>query len=152
MKIQTERFGELDVANDRIITFKRGIPGFEEFKQYALIPADPKEETPFFFLQSVEEGAISFFLVDPFAFFKKYDVKLEEQVVGRLELVEPSDAVVLTTVTVQGEMTNATTNLKAPLIINNKKQQGVQIVLNNNEYQIKQPLFQSEPSAALRQV
>ncbi|AQQ54156.1 flagellar assembly protein FliW [Planococcus lenghuensis] len=152
MKVQTERFGELEVANNRIITFQRGIPGFEEFKQYALIPADAQKDTPFFFLQSIEEGAISFFLVDPFAFFGEYDVKLEEQAVERLKLVNPSDAIVLTTVTVQDEMKDATTNLKAPLIINNKKQQGMQVVLNNKDYQIKQPLFQPEPKAALRQV
>lgn len=152
MKIQTERFGEVEVADNRVITFHKGIPGFEDYKEYVLFPADEKEETPFFFLQSIEAEEVSFFLVDPFSFFKEYDIKLEEQMVERLELEEPTDAIVLTTVTVKEEIKGATTNLKAPLVINNKKQLGLQIVLNNNDYQIKHPLFQSGVKTVARQV
>ena len=144
MKIQTTRFGEIEVADSSVITFTRGIPGFDEYQKYVLVPADANEESPFFFLQSIEAEEVSFFLVDPFTFFKEYDVKLADQMVERLELEDPSDAIVLTTVTVPGEITSATTNLKAPLIINNKKQLGMQIVLDNKSYEIKQPLFQAE--------
>lgn len=144
MKIQTTRFGEIEVENSSVITFTKGIPGFDEFRKYVLVPADAEEETPFFFLQSMEAEEVSFFLVDPFAFFKDYDVKLADQMVERLQLEDPADAIVLTTVTVPGEMKDATTNLKAPLIINNRMQLGMQIVLDNKAYQIKQPLFQAE--------
>lgn len=151
MKVQTEQFGEVEIAEERVITFDKGIPGFEEVKDYVLIPADAEGESPFFFLQSVEHVEVSFFLVDPFTFFKDYDIKLEEQMVERLQLEEPTDAIVLTTVTVKGDISGATTNLKAPLVINNKKQQGMQIVLNNKDYAIKQALFQTDNTAA-RQV
>ena len=143
MKIQTSRFGEIEIADSRVITFEKGIPGFEEYKEYVLLPMDEKEESPFFFLQSIDTTEIEFFLVDPFTFFKDYDVKLEEQMVERLELEEPTDALVLTTVTVKGDIKEATTNLKAPLVINNNKQLGMQIVLDNKNYQIKQPLFEA---------
>ncbi len=148
MKIQTEQFGEVEIAEERVITFDKGIPGFEEVKDYVLIPADAQEESPFFFLQSVEQMEVSFFLVDPFTFFQDYDIKLEEQMVERLQLEEPTDAIVLTTVTVKGDISSATTNLKAPLVINNKKQRGMQIVLNNKDYAIKQALFQGDNTAA----
>lgn len=150
MKIKTTQFGEVEVADASVITFEKGIPGFEDYKEYALIPADASDATPFFFLQSVEEEEVSFFLVDPFAFFGDYDVKLGDQQVERLALEEPSDAIVLTTITTTGDLKDATTNLKAPLIINNKKRIGMQAVLDNKTYQIKQPLFQS--SADARQV
>jgi len=152
MKIQTTRFGELEIADSSVITFNKGIPGFEESKKYVLIPADDKGETPFFFLQSIDREEVNFFLVDPFSFFKEYDVKLEEQMVERLELESPNDALVLTTVTAKGEIKDATTNLKAPLVINNSKQLGMQIVLDNKDYQIKQPLFQHSEKAVARQV
>lgn len=142
MKIQTANFGEVEIPDSSVITFNKGIPGFEEYKKYALLPADEKGETPFFFLQSIEEEEVNFFLVDPFTYFKEYDIKLEEQMVNRLELEDPSDAIVLTTVTVKGEIKDATTNLKAPLVINNKGQLGMQVVLENKDYLIKQPLFQ----------
>ena len=149
MKIHTSRFGEREVADSSIITFDKGIPGFEEFKKYALLPADENGESPFFFLQSIEEEAVNFFLVDPFSFFKEYDIKLEGQMVDSLELKNPTDAIVLTTVTAKGEIKDATTNLKAPLVINNNRQLGMQIVLDNKDYLIKQPLFQD---AEARQV
>lgn len=152
MKIQTTRFGEIEVEDSSVITFNKGIPGFEEYKKYALIPADEKGESPFFFLQSIEEVEVNFFLVDPFSFFKEYDIKLEDQMVDKLELNDPTDAIVLTTVTAKGEIKDATTNLKAPLVINNNRQLGMQIVLDNKDYLIKQPLFQNSINAEARQV
>ena len=152
MKIQTTRFGELEIADSSVITFNKGIPGFEESKKYVLIPADDKGETPFFFLQSIDREEVNFFLVDPFSFFKEYDIKLEEQMVDHLELESPTDALVLTTVTAKGEIKDATTNLKAPLVINNNRQLGMQVVLDNKDYLIKQPLFQNSHNALARQV
>ncbi|TWT03665.1 flagellar assembly protein FliW [Planomicrobium sp. CPCC 101079] len=149
MKIRTTQFGELEMPENRIITFEKGIPGFEEYKEYVLLPADEQGESPFFFLQSIEMEEVSFFLVDPFSFFKDYDVKLEEKMLERLAIEEPTDVIVLTTVSVTGEMKDATTNLKGPIIINNVKKLGMQVVLNNKTYQIKQPLFQT---AEARQV
>lgn len=32
MKIQTKWFGEIDTTEDKIITFEKGIIGFEDFK------------------------------------------------------------------------------------------------------------------------
>ena len=152
MKIQTTRFGELEIADSSVITFNKGIPGFEESKKYVLIPADEKGDTPFFFLQSIDSEEVNFFLVDPFSFFKEYDIKLKDQLVEKLELEDSADAIVLTTVTAKGEIKNATTNLKAPLIINNSKQLGMQIVLDNKDYLIKQPLFQHSEKPEARQV
>lgn len=144
MKIQTSQFGEIELTDDRVLTFTKGIPGFEEMKKYVLLPADESSDSPFFFLQSIESAELSFFLVDPFSFFPEYDIKLEEQLVERLELEEPTDAIVLSTVSVTGDMKDATTNLKAPIVINNRKKLGMQIVLDNKTYQIKQRLFQTE--------
>lgn len=151
MKIHTTQFGEIDVAEESVMIFEKGIPGFEDFKEYALIPADASESTPFFFLQSTASAELSFFLVDPFVFFADYDVKIEESMAARLGLEDPSGAIVLTTITTGGDMKDATTNLKAPIILNNNKRLGMQIVLDNKSCGIKQPLFHSD-AAGTRQV
>lgn len=152
MKIQTTRFGEIEVADSSVITFNKGIPGFEEYKQYLLIPADEKGETPFFFLQSIEEAGVSLFLLNPFSFFNDYGINLQDHIVEGLELTEPTDALVLTTVTVKGDLKEATTNLKAPIVFNIKSQLGMQVVLDNKDYLIKQPLFQGSKKASMGQV
>lgn len=151
MKIHTTQFGEIEVSVESVMTFEKGIPGFEEFTEYALIPADASESSPYFFLQSTASSELSFFLVDPFVFFADYDVKIEESMAARLGLEDPSEAIVLTTITTGGDMKSATTNLKAPIIINNTKRLGMQIVLDNKNCGIKQPLFHSD-AADKRQV
>jgi flagellar assembly factor FliW len=152
MKIQTARFGEIEVEECRLITFIKGIPGFEEYKKFVLLPADEKGESPFFFLQSIEIEEVSFLLLDTFSFFKEYDVKLEGQVLEKLEIEKPEDVIVLTTVTVKGELKDATTNLKAPIVINHNRQLGMQFVLDHKPYMIKQPLFLNSQKATVGQV
>ncbi len=152
MKIQTARFGEIEVEECRVITFIKGIPGFEEYKKYVLLPADEKGESPFFFLQSIEVEEVSFLLLDTFSFFKEYDVRLEDTVIDQLQIEKPENVIVLTTVTVLSELKTATTNLKAPLVLNHNKQLGMQIVHDNKQYMIKQPLFHNSQKAAVGQV
>lgn len=152
MKIQTTHFGEMKVDECQMITFIKGIPGFEEYKKYVLLPADEKGESPFFFLQSVEIKEVSFLLLDTFSFFKEYDLRLDGLVIEQLQVENPEDVIVLTTVTVQGELKDATTNLKAPLIINHNKQLGLQIVHDNKKYMIKQPIFHNRQEALVGQV
>ena len=37
MTVNTRLFGEIEVAEDRIITFTQGLMGFEEYTRYTLI-------------------------------------------------------------------------------------------------------------------
>ncbi|WP_053360817.1 flagellar assembly protein FliW [Bacillus sp. FJAT-27251] len=152
MKIQTVRFGEMEVDESRLITFEKGIPGFEEDKRYVLLPADEQGETPFFFLQSVERAELSLLLLDSFSFFEGYDVELGDSLIGKLEIEKPEDVLVLTTVTAKGGLKEATTNLKAPIVINHSKRLGMQVVLENKSYMVKQPLFLHQEKAAIGQV
>ncbi|TLS36610.1 flagellar assembly protein FliW [Pseudalkalibacillus caeni] len=147
MKIQTTRFGELEITEQSFIIFPNGIPGLEQEKEYVLLPADNNDETPFFFMQSVTNENLCFFLLDPFSFFHDYDVKIDDGTIEKLEINEEKDVLVFTIVTAKGSLKEATTNLKAPIIINNTKKLGKQIVLDNQEYIIKQPLFSAEKNA-----
>lgn len=151
MRIGTMRFGELEIENTRVITFPKGILGFEENKKFVLLPVDEKGETPFFFLQSTESKEVEFFLLDTLSFFKEFEIKLEDAVVEKLEIELPQDVLVLTTITVRGSIKDATTNLKAPLVINQNKQLGMQVLLHN-DLMIKQPLFKGEQKAPVGQV
>lgn len=47
MKIESTRFGELEVAEEQIINFPHGIPGFPDEKTFAYILQD--DESPFLF-------------------------------------------------------------------------------------------------------
>ena len=56
MEIQTTRFGRMEVNEERIITFPRGLLGFPSHTRYALIQTG--EENYFFWLQSVDEPGL----------------------------------------------------------------------------------------------
>ena len=43
MKIQTKWFGEIDTTEDKIITFEKGIIGFEDFKKFTIVVDAEKE-------------------------------------------------------------------------------------------------------------
>jgi flagellar assembly factor FliW len=141
MKVQTSRFGEIEVQPEQVITFAKRILAFEEYKEFILLPADEKEETSFYFLQSVEDKDVCFFLLDTLSFFPEYDIEIDQTTVNELDIKEPEEVFVSTIITVKGNLQEATTNLKAPLVINVAQKEGKQIVLEQGNYLIKQPLF-----------
>ena len=48
IKINTSRFGELEIDEKRVVTFKNGIPAFEDEREFVILPYD--EETPYYFI------------------------------------------------------------------------------------------------------
>ena len=63
MKIETSRFGTVEITEEQIFTFPMGLLGFAKYKQFVVI--DHTEESPFKWLQSVEEGSLAFIITDP---------------------------------------------------------------------------------------
>lgn len=152
MNLETTRFGQIEVDQEQVITFPKGIPSFEEYKQFALLPADEAEENPFYFLQSVEEASLCFFLLDPFKFFPDYQVELDEPTINDLEIDSAEDVLIFTMVTAKGSLKEATTNLRGPIVINLKKRLAKQTLLEKGDYLIKQPLFAPKQDEQASQV
>jgi flagellar assembly factor FliW len=140
VKIETARFGIIEVSEEEVFTFPKGIPGLADFKKFIILPASNEEKSPFFFLQSVENKELSLFLLDPFQSFKDYHVDLDQKTIETLEVENDEDVMLLTVVTVNKTLSDSTANLKAPIVFNVKKKLAVQMIIENNNYQIKQPL------------
>ena len=66
MILQTRYFGELDVRESEIIDFSHGLPGFDTVKRYILINNE-EENSPFKWLQSIDDRMLAFVLINPFA-------------------------------------------------------------------------------------
>jgi flagellar assembly factor FliW len=54
MRIATTRFGEIDIADEKILNFLEGIPGFDRISRFALVSAEDTE--PFHWLQSLDDA------------------------------------------------------------------------------------------------
>lgn len=143
MKIETLVFGELEVKEDKLLTFANGIPGLEDLTQYVIIELE--EGTPFSYLQSIENSHISFVVTSPFDFFKDYNFEIPKPIIEELEISEEKDVTVLSIVSVNQQNSEVTLNLLAPLIINNHTRHAKQIILHDSEYKIKQKIVLIEP-------
>ncbi|MEI7025664.1 flagellar assembly protein FliW [Paenibacillus sp. y28] len=101
------------------------------------------EEGVYGYLQSEEDEAVGFVVVNPFLFYSDYGFEIEEQAKEALKLESHEDAVILTIVTVQEPFDQSTVNLLAPLVINLKTSQGRQLVLPPKQGSLgtREPLF-----------
>lgn len=132
IKVKTTRFGEIEVKEKDILELPAGLIGFPELKSYVVMDHD--KESPFKWLQSLDDGAIAFVLINPLLFKPDYTVEVSEAEVASLEIQDEKDAVISVIVTMPSNPQNMTANLKAPLIFNLKNRKGKQVILNTQEY------------------
>ncbi|MEG0132543.1 MAG: flagellar assembly protein FliW [Clostridium sp.] len=125
--------------HEKIITFNRGIPGFEDLKEFKL--TNVEADSPFKLLKSTDNESVGFVTVMPFDFKVDYEIELPEGVIKELKIDSEEDVLILNTVTLHSNVKKITTNLKAPIIINLKNNQGYQMILDRENYSIKHPLI-----------
>ena len=145
MEIESSRFGRMEVNDERIITFERGLLGFPELRRYALVQAG--EDNYFFWLQSVDEPGLAFVVTDPTIFFKDYDVVLKEETQQEIALTDPAYAQVFVICNKVGDW--LTGNLQGPLIVNAQNRRGQQVVLKDKKWTTRQPLLRLQAEVQL---
>jgi flagellar assembly factor FliW len=142
MLINTVRFGEIEIQDTEIISFPQGIPGFEQLHQFVIIK--PNLELPFSFLQSMEDGDVAFIIASPFVFYPGYEFEISEDTKQELAINEEADVLVWNIVSIREGLEDATINLLAPVIINNRDLLGKQIILQGTDYRVKHMLITIE--------
>ncbi|SFS85300.1 flagellar assembly protein FliW [Paenibacillus sp. 453mf] len=132
MIIETSSWGILEIQEDQIYVFNKGIPGFEDEKEFAIIPY---ENSPFGIMQSMSEPGLSFLLADPFLFEPEYEFELPDHETTELDI--ESSVWVRCIVTLQSSIEESSLNLLAPIVINPDNNNCKQIVLHQSGYQTK---------------
>ncbi|WP_101843032.1 flagellar assembly protein FliW [Halobacillus sp. Marseille-P3879] len=146
MKIETKYFGQINVERDGIIHFEQGLPGFESYQDFVLLPVD--EDGVYSALQSVEEPGIALIVTNPYLFYKDYEFDLDEKSLEDVQLERAEDIAVYSVITVQEPFTQSTLNLQAPVIVNIEKKLGKQVILHDTSYRTKHPLLQEQGGEA----
>ena len=139
MKVTT-RFGEIEIDDKACIHLEDGLVGFPEARRFCLVGR--REESPFHWLQSLDEPTLALAVISPMDFCEDYSFDLQESDAERLELQSAADAVVLTTVTVDHDNRCVTTNLLGPIIVNTRTLSARQVVLSNENFSTKHLLFE----------
>jgi flagellar assembly factor FliW len=144
MRIKTRYLGEVEITREQIIHFKNGLLGFEDSKEFVLLDI---ENSPYYkFLQNIKNSHICFILVNPWDFYKNYDVELSDQELLTIDIEkgQKDRLLVYTIVTLEENYKDSTTNLLAPVVINGIDRKGKQFILNDSNYTTKHRLFTGE--------
>ncbi|MEM1166945.1 MAG: flagellar assembly protein FliW [Planctomycetota bacterium] len=142
MDVQTSRFGNVEIAADRVIHVPRGLLGFSRYTEYCLL--QPSDEACFFWLQSLEDPELAFVVTDPTLFVPEYNVPIRSDQMEDLRLRAIEDAQVLVIVNKVGEA--LTGNLQGPLVVNTIERIGEQFVLADKRWTTRHELVRG-PSA-----
>jgi flagellar assembly factor FliW len=137
MEVRTTRFGTLDIAEDRIIQFPKGLLGFSASTRFCLL--EPGTDAAFFWLQSLDDPALAFVVTDPALFVPEYAVPIRPEQMVELKLGKLEDAQVFVIVNkVDQQLTG---NLQGPLVINTLTKEGEQMVLAEKRWTTRHPLM-----------
>jgi flagellar assembly factor FliW len=141
MKYATAHFGEVEVEPNRIIKFPRGLPGFNELKEFFLLPVP--ENDYFAWLQSASIAEVAFLLTNPFLFYPDYKVRLPlaERQLLQVKKAEEITVHVIVRLPSTGQEGQITANFLAPVVINSGTQRGCQLLLEDSGYLVREPLF-----------
>jgi flagellar assembly factor FliW len=139
VKVKTTRFGELEVNPSDIVTFSEGLLGFENLKKYFVV--DPGDSTLILWLQSTEDEKVAFPIIEPKIFKPDYIAKLLPADLNGLELESLQTAKLYSILTIPGNVTEMSANLKAPVVINSSKKVGKQIVLQDSKLSVKHEMY-----------
>ena len=139
-KVHTVRFGEIEVEEEKIVHFKDGIPAFEEEHEFLIIPYD--DESPYYFMQSLQTPELAFLITTPFIFFPEYVIEIDDETVKELNIKNQEDVMLYSLITIpNGSVRYMTANLLAPVVLNTDNMQAKQIVMEKTRYTTKHRLF-----------
>ena len=129
---------EPEVAEDQILWFADGIPGFPHSRRFVL--TEMGEGSAFQILQSVDEPDVSLIVTVPWIFFPDYDFELSELEQRELGITSVEETVVFSVVTLDGENHQVFLNLLGPIVVNSTNRMGRQVVLVDSDLPVRAPV------------
>jgi flagellar assembly factor FliW len=136
MQINAGDLGILEIKEEDIINFNRGIIGFEGLKRFVILPGD--NQGVFYWLQSVDNEAIRIVLMDTSKFISDYKPVAGNSIAEEIGVFDdPSQLIVYNITIIPENIDDMTVNLKAPIVINKSCNKGFQFVSENEKFPIK---------------
>ena len=140
IKLNTAKFGEIEINKDSIFNFVAPIIGFNDLKEYAIV--DYKPDSPFKWLQSVEDMELAFPITLCSFFGIDYQFDIPDEEAQRLEITSGDDVFVCNIANIpSSNPQGATINMLAPIVVNIVNKKAMQIILKNTEFEVRHKLF-----------
>ena len=151
MLVKTKHFGEIDLGEDKLLTFENGIMGFEEYKTYTILYDSEAEERPAVsWLQCCELQELAIPVISPLLVKEDYNPIVEDELLKPLGDLNDENLVILLALTAPSDITKLSVNLKAPIVINADNRKGCQVIAENQDYEIKYYIYEKLKAAKER--
>lgn len=139
MQFQTKYFGRIDCGEEERISFPDGLFGFEEEKEFLLLPFQGSNGSLLCF-QSTVTPALAFVAVNPFSFKPDYAPELSAPELARLGVSDSRELCYYALCVVREPVSDSTVNLRCPIVVNDQTRQAMQVILDTQEYGMRHPL------------
>ena len=147
IKLNTTKFGEVEVSKDTVFEFVSPIIGFKDLTKYTII--DYKPDSPFKWLQSMEDMDLAFPVTLCSFFGIDYQFDIPDEEAEKLGITSGDDVFVCNIANIpSSNPQGATINMLAPIVINIVNKKAMQIILKNTEFEVRKKLFDEEGAGA----
>ena len=148
MEIKTTRFGQVEINENLVITLPEGILGFEDFKRYIILDHFDKE-SPFKWLQSIDDPSLAFVITDPLMFVPEYKAKVSKEEIRNIKLSDASKSVIVVIVNIKIDHSEITINLQGPIVINPEEKLAKQVIIRESDYSVRHVIFSKEQNGTI---
>jgi flagellar assembly factor FliW len=138
MQLDSTRFGKIEIREDAVLTFPDGLIGLPG-TQYALIAQT--EDSPFYWLHSVEDGDLALPVTNPWVFFADYEARVSDDDAAEIGIEAPEEATIFCVVRAAERPEDFTANLLAPVVVHAARRLGKQVINEAGGYRVREPLF-----------
>ncbi len=143
MIIETKAFGQVEITDDKIITFPGGIIGFPDMKRFTLLHDEEKGVSAGIrWLQSLEEPGFAMTVIDPLMVKEDYNPEIDDELLTGIGEVNSDNLLVLVTVRVPSDLKQMSVNLQGPIIINVDERKACQIIVDTDSYPVRFPIYE----------
>jgi flagellar assembly factor FliW len=139
MEIQHRHLGRVTYSPEDVVFFPQGLLGFLKFKNYLFVKEN--EFLPFVWMVSTETPDVGFLLAEPMRFCPDYVPNITKRDLNELLAENPQSLDMYSIVTVNQDPHLATANLSGPILVNETKKIGKQLVLLDDRYSTKHRIY-----------
>ena len=136
MLLQTKYFGEVDCEEGHLLRFDRGLFGFEDEKEFCILPFEGSEGSLLCF-QSVQTPQLAFVAMNPFSLKPDYAPVLAAEELRELGVKRSEDLCFYALCVVRSPVADSTVNLRCPVAVNDHAGRAMQVILDSEEYHMR---------------
>lgn len=139
MRLQTKYFGEIEYNKEDVLVFTNGLFGFEDEKEFLLLPFEGSSETLLCF-QSIQTSQLAFIAMNPFSVNPAYTPVLSDEELRQMEVSHSKELCYYVLCVVKDPIAESTLNFKCPVVVNPDTSRAAQVILNTDQYHMRHRL------------